>query len=187
MADENSPKTELLDDLESIRSLLEKDRHQRQHPGTTGAPTGETEEQVPMLDDVVAGGLSIDESPLTERSVMEEGPGGLDDTLFAALLGDSWKKSAASLLQDSRAEIERHRAHWTPADTDALNEALKIRIDETLRSWLRETVRRNMDQLREQLLEVIQDQLEVEISHTLGDRKSGSTDSDNPADEDYEK
>ena len=68
-----------------------------------------------------------------------------------------------------------------------MNEALKVRIDDTVRVWLRETVRRNMDQLRQILLAAINDQLKTEITKTLAGNVSGKSDSANSADDEYGK
>jgi len=185
---EQNSKNEILVHLESIRALLEKDRNaQHKTEGSDDIPDDAPDESVPMLDDVVAGGLSLDESPLSERTVIDVAQGGLDDDLFQALLTDAWKDSAAAMLKDSRADIEQHRAEWSPSDTDALNEALKVRIDDTVRAWLRETVRRNMDQLRQILLDAINDQLRTEINKTLAGNLSGKSDSANSADDKYGK
>ena len=63
------------------------------------------------------------------------------------LLGDKWKSSATDILTEARGAIEAHRNDWTPEDTDELNAALRVRIDETLTEWLKETVRARMDEL----------------------------------------
>ena len=53
-----------------------------------------------------------------------------------------------------RGAIEAHRNEWTPEDTDELNEALRVRIDETLTAWLRQTIAERVHELRTELLEV---------------------------------
>ena len=48
-------------------------------------------EDVPLLDDVVAGGMNINDAPFDHQGKMdtEDGRIGLDDAQFAALLGDA--------------------------------------------------------------------------------------------------
>ena len=73
--------------------------HNTKQQPPADVPDDAPDERVPMLDDVVAGGLSLDESPLSERTVIDVVQGGLDDDLFQALLTDAWKDSAAAMLK----------------------------------------------------------------------------------------
>lgn len=103
----------------------------------------------------------------------EETPIGLDDSMFKQLLGDDWRQAASELLDDARASIEAHSQQWTPEDTDELNEALQVRIDETLHRWLRQTVQERMDDLRAELLTAIGDQLEATVKRRFNDAQPG--------------
>jgi hypothetical protein len=165
-------KDDLLDDLETIRSLLDKEQAQ----AAQGAQTDDesTATPVPLLDDVVGGGLGVDESPLTERTATIDSQGGIDDDLFQALLGDAWKTSAAQMLKETRADIEANRETWAPENTDSLNEALRVRIDDTLRVWLQDLVRQNMLDLRNPLLSAIDDQLKQELKKILAQKADPS-------------
>lgn len=129
---------------------------------------------MPLLDDVVGGGLGVDESPLTERTATIDSQGGIDDDLFQALLGDAWKTSAAQMLKETRADIEANRETWAPENTDSLNEALRVRIDDTLRVWLQDLVRQNMLDLRNTLLSAIDDQLKQELKKILAQKADPS-------------
>jgi len=107
--------------------------------------------------------------PATEA---EEPHIGLDDDMFNRLLGDDWRQAAAGLLDEARASIEAHSQQWTPQDTDELNEALQVRIDETLHRWLRRTVQERMDDLRAELLTAIGDQLAATVKQRFNDARS---------------
>lgn len=131
--------------------------------------------QVPLLEDVIGGGLGIDEAPLDAPLIMDDAPGRLDDELFRTLLGDAWKTSASQILETTRAEIEAYRENWAPEDTDALNDALRVRIDDTLKHWLRDLVRDNMHDLRTALLSAIDNQLKQEISRFLAQTRNDSS------------
>lgn len=111
-----------------------------------------------------------DQAPVTKA---EESPIGLDDDMFTRLLGDDWRQAAAGLLDEARGSIEAHSQQWTPQDTDELNEALQVRIDQTLHRWLRQTVQERIDDLRAELLTAIGDQLEAAVKHRFNDAQPG--------------
>jgi hypothetical protein len=148
----------LLGDLESIRSLLEENDEPRDEEA------GE-DEDVPLLEDVVRGGVSVNESFLSgEGDFTETGEGsGLNDEIFKALLSDEWREAARDLLDEARAAIEKHQHEWTPEHTDELNQALKVRIDETVQQWLRQVVQSRIEELRSRLLEAVSGQIRTTI------------------------
>ncbi len=188
MSAADHPKHALLDDLESIRALLDEDEDLQALPAQDDA-----EDPVPLLDDVVAGGISLEETPpehiadagddaAERRNAAADNDEGIDEALFAALLGDSWKQSAADMLEETRAEIERHRSRWSPEDTETLNEALQVRIDETLTRWLREVVRHNIDALRAELLAATRETLEAALRDILAAQPAPANQNDNSKD-----
>lgn len=155
--------SDLLGDLESIRSLLDED-----------------DDDVPLLEDVVHGGVSVNETFLAGEGDFTEGDeasSGLNDELFKALLSDEWRDSARELLDEARAAIERHQADWTPRHTDELNQALRARIDSTVQEWLQAVVRERVDELRQALLAAVSDQIRSTIAEQFGrDAKDEDTD-----------
>jgi hypothetical protein len=96
----------------------------------------------------------------------------LSEDLFDTLLGDKWKGSASDILTEARGAIEAHRNDWTPDDTDDLNEALRIRIDETLTEWLKETVKERMDELHRVLLEAAEATIDEKIRSLIESRRA---------------
>jgi hypothetical protein len=146
----SEPQNALLGDLESIRDLFDEDQEERhEDPSSEDGAV----EQVPLLDDVVA----IPDAELAEPAqddVPVAGPQ-MDDDLFQALLGDEWRTSAALVFTQAREKIEENSLQWAPEDTDNLNAALKIRIDETMQGWMRSMVIEHMANLHETLLEVL--------------------------------
>ncbi|MEQ8483306.1 MAG: hypothetical protein RIB46_02990 [Pseudomonadales bacterium] len=157
----------LLGDLESIRSLLQ--------PPDGEEPEDEVpDDEVPLLEDVVHGGVSVNESFLSGEGdfTASEDSSGLNEDLFKALLSDDWRDSARDLLDQARAAIEQHQNEWTPAHTDELNQALKVRIDETLQAWLRDLVQSRMDDLRATLLAAMEREIEDVVSARLLDQNS---------------
>lgn len=146
----------LLGDLESIRSLLEEN-------AADPAPAGDDE--VPLLEDVVHGGVSINETFVSGEGDFDtsDDTSGLNEDIFKALLSDEWRESARELLDEARAAIEQHQTEWTPEHTDELNAALKVRIDETMQHWLRDLVASRIDDLRRELLTAMSEQIRATI------------------------
>ena len=180
-ADGNDP-DELLGDLESIKDLLDEEQDDE---NTTGREAPE----VPLLDDILEGAYTLDDSdsllsatpalgggrrPRAQPDVQKKAPKGkyLSEDLFDTLLGDKWKSSASDILTEARGAIEAHRNDWTPEDTDELNAALRVRIDETLTEWLKETVRRRMDELHAVLLQTAEATINEKIRALIEARRA---------------
>jgi hypothetical protein len=146
----------LLGDLESIRSLLEIP--------TSPAVSDDSADSadVPMLEDMVDGAFTVSESVLSSRTSFDDdggvaGASGLADETIKALLGDEWRASARRILSDARATIEDAAgARWSPQQADALNKALKVRIDDTLDDWLADVMYARIDELRSRLLALLE-------------------------------
>ena len=135
---------ELLDDLESIKDLLDEE----------DVPTLESEEvvDVPLLDD------TVDEPG--EESTAESGrAAGMGDDTFKALLGDAWQESVDQLFAEARANIEENSQDWLPEDTDNLAAALKVRIDRSVKAWLADTLQANIGLLRERIVSELSEEL----------------------------
>jgi len=179
--DSDASKEHLLEDLETIRTLL--DREHDAEPGEALADgRGETqgEELDKTLDIELDKALDIGSDRESDGESVDQPSTGtltpeLDDELFRTLLGDAWRTSASQILETTRAEIEAYRENWAPEDTDALNNALRVRIDDTLKHWLRDLVRDNMHDLRTALLSAIDDQLKQEISRFLAQTRDDSS------------
>jgi hypothetical protein len=142
-----------------------------------------------LLDDLAEGAYTPDDSdallsatpalgggrrPRAQPNVQKKVPEGkyLSEDLFDALLGDRWKSSASDILTEARGAIEAHRNDWTPEDTDELNAALRIRIDETLTEWLKETVRTRMDELHAALLQTAEATINEKIRALIEARRA---------------
>jgi hypothetical protein len=142
----------LLGDLESIRALLD----------VPPAPDlAEDVDDVPMLEDMVEGTLSVSEGTLASRASMDDdnarGTSRLADETIRTLLGDEWRSSARRILADARTGIEGVSGqHWSPEQADALNETLKVRIDATLDDWLTDVMYARIDDLRARLLHLLE-------------------------------
>ncbi len=167
MADQDRDKARdgLLEDLESLRSVLDKDQR-----GVGAADTSAAETGAALLPEAVSDAPSLEEVPLDVEPATSSADGASDDVLISALLTQSWKASAAEILRESRADIEQHSSRWLPEDTDRLNSALKTRIDDTLRSWIQNVLRRNLDELHSVLLTTIEEQLREQIAEILDER-----------------
>ena len=111
----------------------------------------------------------------TESPPATVGRPGLGDDLFRALLSDEWRASANEILEQARHVIGEHRADWTPAETDSLNDALKVRIDATIQGWMRGMVVKHMADLHELLLRELADELRSAIDDII-EQRSEKTD-----------
>ena len=184
-ADNNDP-DELLGDLESIKQLLDEEAQ-------SGRPAARQAPDVPLLDDMVEGAYTLDESDSLLSATPALGSGRrprapsttptepardkyLSEDLFDTLLGDKWKSSASDILTEARGAIEAHRNDWTPEDTDDLNAALRVRIDETLTEWLKETVKARMDELHAVLLQTAEATIDEKIRALVEARRAEMAD-----------
>lgn len=197
----------LLGDLESIRSLLDESdsaanvaaagSDEQAHAEADGAQgdsadAGESSDEpgvdddVPVLDDVIDGALTLSEAELdsdSQRSLAtdvstEQGAstpsGGLSDEVMSALLDDDWRTRAENLLAGARQDIENNREDWQPEYTDELTDALQVRIDATVHDWIGRTLTRHIDELRGELVNA----LSVELSSQVRAKLDATTDDD---------
>jgi len=163
---ESDAQNTLLGDLESIRALLEI-------PETT--PVDDSDD-VPVLEDMVEGAFTVNESVLTSRSSFDDGAAagtgksGLADDTIKALLGDEWRAEARKILADARTTVEGAGGAWSSAQMNSLNESLKVRIDHTLDDWLVEMMNSRIDDLRSRLLAILEQEL-AEFTRVLTDKE----------------
>lgn len=155
----------LLGDLESIRSLLEGDvaRSSRE---TAPAP----EDDIPTLDDVVdAAALHAEQSARVERAPFATAPAaGLADDAFDALLGDQWREKADRILEDARARLDERVTTWSTSEANDFMQSLQSRLNEVVRGWLAEVVRRELEDLRETLTAAIEIEIDAFSLRTKG-------------------
>lgn len=184
--DQQSDPDELLGDLESIKELLDEEDAQAADRDSDEAAPEATD--VPLLDDMVDGAYTLDDSASLLSATPALGGGRrargaaaasrdgenryLSEDLFDTLLGDRWKRSASDILTEARGAIEAHRNDWTPDDTDELNEALRVRIDETLTEWLKETVASRLDELHAVLLSAAEATINEKIRSLIEQRRA---------------
>ena len=115
---------------------------------------------------MVEGAFTVNESVLTSRTTFEDGTAagvgksGLADDTIKALLGDEWRSAAGQILADARATVEAAGGIWSPQQTHALNDALKLRIDHTVDDWLTEMLHTRIEELRTRLLAVLEREME---------------------------
>lgn len=144
----NEEPQELRRDLESIKDLLDEDE---QRKAERLEPDDDAD--VPTLDDTI--------------DVADDEDATLPDSAFKTLLSDAWKESVEELFADGRSSIEFNRDDWLPQDADSLSAALKIRIDKSVREWLEETLRANIDTLRQRMVHELSEELLQNLRTTL--------------------
>ncbi|MEE4283365.1 MAG: hypothetical protein V2I41_15595 [Pseudomonadales bacterium] len=141
--DDRQEPDELIEDLESIKGLFDEEQTE----------INPEDADVPLLDDPLVDGLTIDE--------------GLPDDTFKALLDDAWQDSVDDLLTDARNRITQNSELWQPEDTDELAQALKIRIDASVKNWLAQTLEQNIGALRTHLVSELSDELLAHLRQKL--------------------
>jgi hypothetical protein len=141
--DDRQEPDELIEDLESIKGLFDEEQTE----------INPEDADVPLLDDPLVDGLTIDE--------------GLPDDTFKALLDDAWQDSVDDLLTDARNRITQNSELWQPEDTDELAQALKIRIDASVKNWLAQTLEQNIGALRTHLVSELSDELLTHLRQKL--------------------
>jgi hypothetical protein len=146
MASTTDEPEEIRKDLESIKELLDEEallKNERlQKIELADAESPDTAD-IPVLDDKV-------ESDEDEA---------LPESTFKTLLSDAWQDSVQELFNEARSTIELNRGDWMPEDTDELSTALKVRIDKSVREWLEETLRANIDLLRQRMVHELSEEL----------------------------
>jgi len=142
----------LLGDLESIRALLDD----------ASSARGRTRDEPPTLEDVVEGGLRIEESSLGTRTTFDDdasGPSALADDAIEALMGDAWRESADQIIRTARRAIVGAARRLTEEDSRSLDRELRARIDGALNDWMAEITLNHIDDLRERILDALGDEV----------------------------
>jgi hypothetical protein len=104
--------------------------------------------------------LRAERIPPVERAASAPAPAaGLADDAFDALLGDEWHEKADRILEDARARLDERVTQWSTNEANDFMQSLQGRLNEVIRGWLAEVVRRELEDLQETLTAAI----EIEI------------------------
>ena len=181
MSSRKPPKAELVGDLETLRTLLDEDDNptldlfaplESTEPAQTirvGEPAIDASTDLPSTTDepneiapkeITPNEQSFDEAPL---------PQGSNNDLFESLLGKDWVVESEALLQQTSATIQQQPLDWNPDDTQALTDALRTRLTQTVNGWLQSVLSANVANLRLQLIEAMSNELETRVTKTLVD------------------
>ncbi len=144
-SDNQEESGELLDDLESIKDLLDEDQDS------------------PLLDDV--------EQPAPTLGIPAP-PGERQPAAISNLLGDAWGESVQQMFADARQTIEAHSEQWLPEQTDELSQALKIRLDATVHEWLTQTLAANIELLRDRIVMELADEIAKHIDNNTREKQN---------------
>ena len=150
---------EILEDLEDLHDFL----HDDDIPELSETVTGETmqpetsdeeSEDLPVLQDQIETGQAKHDRAISDRAINQ-------------LLDDAWQETADQLLEEARGTIEDNSTLWQPEDTDELNRALKVRIDETVRQWLGDVLKAHIHVLHERIVNELADELKKQIDKKI--------------------
>ena len=165
---------ELIHDLKSIKNLLDDETA---HANSTEQDTSQVQRQVendadiPLLD---TDDVPLLDDPLEEAVSVDEG---MPEETFKTLLGDAWQESVEELFNDARRRIQENSEKWLPEHTDELADALKIRIDASVRAWLAETLEANIGRLRERIVSELSKEI---LGHMREKLNQTTTEGDHP-------
>ena len=165
----------LLADLEAIHTLLSETPMSPKKKARSAAAkpivpeAAQNDLQVPLLDDMI-------ETPSSSEEEKSASPTVLGDGLFEALLTEDWSTSTAKILEQAVESIKQQRLAWTPALTDELVDALKVRIDETVHAWLHTVIVRQMEELQSTILEALSQEIAGTIKRLSDNQNSEGAD-----------
>ena len=159
----NRASSSLMGDLESIKSLLEEEEAAPTEAagaldsGSTddlfrnamSQPVEPTAAEVPDVPPVVVSEASVAD-PVSPQSA----PTSLDE-----LLSEKFHSATGEALGAARSLIEAHSTDWSPQQTDELSEALRVRIDDTVRCWMSAALAAHAHELETRLLDAVQGEL----------------------------
>ena len=142
-SEEHEESGELLDDLESIKVLLDQ------------------EQGVPPADDIAQAAATLD---------LPTPGGNPQPAVINNLLGDAWGESVQQMFANARQTIEAHSEQWLPEQTDELSRALKIRLDATVHEWLGQTLSANIELLRDRIVIELADEIAKHIKNNTREK-----------------
>ncbi|MEM7217936.1 MAG: hypothetical protein AAF515_06190 [Pseudomonadota bacterium] len=147
----------LMVDLEVIRDLL----HEEELQATELDPAAPPLEAMPPED------APREDQPALEMQeiVVPEDLGGAFEAAAPAsdvtsmLLGPEFAAQMATILGKARDTIEEHPTDWSPQQTDELVDALRVRIDDAVLAWVRESLATHTEELELRLLSAVHNEL----------------------------
>lgn len=176
MAEQTPPKEKLVGDLETLVTLLEEgkdptlDMFADEPLVVKPAPAAHPEELTPPSSKRSAESIALPEVERLERTTADFSatlPPPQNQDLFDALLGTDWEAASNELLQAASSTIQNQQLDWNPDDTQALTDALRVRLEQSINGWLNTTLVKQVDLLRQQLLLDLQDELTQRVQSTL--------------------
>lgn len=178
MAEQTPPKEKLVGDLETLVTLLDEgkdptldmfaDEPMGAAPAVATALENEAQPanatvaqpEPPAPDPVTSSATAPSLAPPSVTSAQNQ-------DLFDALLGTGWEAQSNELLQAASATIQAQKLDWNPEDSEALTEALRVRLEQSINGWLNTTLTEQVELLRQQLLLDLQQELSQRVQSTL--------------------
>lgn len=197
MAEQTPPKEKLVGDLETLVTLLEEGKDptldmfaDEPFAATPLPPQAEQEVDLDLEADLesepdtvpppveiaspptqlAAEAAALPEFERLERTTADFSatlPPPQNQDLFDALLGTGWEAESNELLEAASATIQAQKLDWNPEDTQALTDALRVRLEQSINGWLSTTLAEQVALLRQQLLVDLQDELTQRVQATL--------------------
>ena len=159
----------LMGDLESIKVLLEEEDALPAWD-MAAEPVQEISPEIPVLETRVPEDEYFETTPLTTPDISATPNTAAS---LEALLGAEFHDATDNVMARARGMIEQHPNQWTPQQTDELSDALRVRIDDAVKEWIRISLAKHADELQQQLLNAVRDELarHLEAFDTAADSK----------------
>ena len=154
---------EILEDLEDLHDFL----HEDDVPELTDTAPAPADPGVDLTNTAIepeAETLPVLQDRVEQTSQAQHA---ISDQAINQLLGDAWQDTADQLLEEARGTIEDNSTLWQPEDTDELNRALKVRIDDTVRQWLGDVLKAHIHVLHERIVTELADELKRQIDKKI--------------------
>lgn len=159
----------LLEDLESIRDLLDAERN---------TPlTAPTDDDIPVLREVVRPRPASE--PEQARTREEVQTDLFDARMFAdRLLDETWQQQSDAILASARRTADALTAKLAPQASATARERLRKRLASDLPPLLEQVVGEALDELQERLLAVLRNEVTRLTAATLTERPEPSASDD---------
>ncbi len=174
MAEQSPPKEKLVGDLETLVTLLEEGKdptmdlfadHPLEVPDATTTPAANTNQSAAAAPEPVD--TPTPEVPEQANLAPLAPVTATSPDMVQALMGSGWEAESQELVQAASASIQANQLDWNPDDTEALTQALQVRLQQSINGWLDTTLTEQIALLRQQLLSDLQQELTERVQSTL--------------------
>lgn len=171
----------LLQDLESIRDLLDAERLMPGETRSEARVRAPSDDDIPTLREVVRPEPKPDAPPLRQEVQTDL----FDARMFAdRLLDESWQQQSDAILASARRTADALTAKLAPEAGATARERLRARLASELPPLLEQVVGEALDELQDRLLGVLRNELARLTEAALTERAEPKAPMDEPSSDD---